>query len=70
MRTRVITCGQMALVKVHGESYYGAHRLPDGKTAAEKRERGRPAGQAAKLLEGRLLQVSKASAPFVKTCRF
>jgi hypothetical protein len=56
-------CVLMALVKVHGESDYGAHRLPAGKTAAERRERGRPAGQAAKLFEGRLLQVSKASAP-------
>ena len=27
----------MALIKVHGESYYGAHRLPAGKTAAERR---------------------------------
>jgi hypothetical protein len=44
--------------------------MPAGKTAAEKRERGRPASQAAKLFEGRLLQVSKASAPFVKTFRF
>ena len=63
-------CGQMALIKVHGESYYGAHRLPAGKTAAGKRGRGRPAGQAAKLFEGRLLQVSKASAPFVKIANF
>ena len=60
----------MALVKVHGESDYGAHRLPAGKTAAERRERGRPAGQAAKLFEGRLLQLSKALAPFVKTGGF
>jgi len=57
-------CGQMALMnKAHGEGYYGAHRLPAGKTAAEKRERGRPAGQVAKLFEGRLLQVSKAFDP-------
>lgn len=54
----------MALVKVHGESNYGAHRLPAGKTAAEKRERGRRAGQAVKLFEDRLLLVSKAMAPF------
>ena len=60
----------MALIRVHGESYYGAHRLPAGRTAAEKGERGRPAGQAAKLFEGRLLQVSKASAPFVNTLKF
>ena len=26
----------MALIKVHGEDYFGAHRLPAGKTAAEK----------------------------------
>jgi hypothetical protein len=32
--------GRMALVKVHGESYYGAHRLPVGKTAAEKESAG------------------------------
>jgi hypothetical protein len=50
-------------LKVHGECYYGAHRLPAGKTAAGKREPGRPASQAEKLFEGRLLQVSKASAP-------
>jgi len=62
--------GQMALVKVHGESYYGAHRLPAGKTAAEKRERGRRAGQAVKLFEDRLLLVSKAMAPFVMTAEF
>jgi hypothetical protein len=52
---------------VHGEIYYGAHRLPAGKTAAQRRERGRPAGQAVKLIEDRQLQVSKAAAPFVKT---
>jgi hypothetical protein len=50
----------MALIKVHGEKDYGAHRLPAGRTAAGKRERGRPAGQAAKLFQDRLLQVSKA----------
>jgi|UPI000556CB65 hypothetical protein len=61
----------MALVnKVHGEGYYGAHRLPAGKTAAEKRERGRRAGQAVKLFEDRLLLESKALAPFVKTGEF
>jgi hypothetical protein len=32
-------CIHMALIKVHGESDYGAHRLPSGKTVAEKRER-------------------------------
>jgi hypothetical protein len=60
----------MALIKVHGESYCGAHRLPAGKTAAKKRERGRRAGQAVKLFESRLLLVSKAWAPFVKTANF
>jgi hypothetical protein len=60
----------MALVKVHGESYYGAHRLPAGKTAAKERERGRLAGQAVKLFENRLLLVSKAMAPFVITGEF
>ncbi|SIO70145.1 hypothetical protein SAMN05444172_6450 [Burkholderia sp. GAS332] len=60
----------MALVKVHGESYYGAHRLPAGETAAEKRKRGRQAGQAVKLFEDRLLLVSKAMAPFVMTGEF
>ena len=29
-------CGRMALIRVHGESYYGAHRLPAGKTAAKE----------------------------------
>ncbi|TFE42088.1 hypothetical protein E2553_36400 [Paraburkholderia dipogonis] len=60
----------MALIKVHGKGYCGAHRLPAGKTAASKRERGRRAGQAAKLFESRLLLVSKAWAPFVKTANF
>jgi hypothetical protein len=60
----------MALIRVHKDSYYGAHRLLAGKTAAEKRERGRLAGQAAKLFEGGLLQVSKASAPFAKMREF
>ena len=62
--------GHMALVRVHGGSYFGAHRLPAGKTAAGKRERGRLADQAKKLFEGRLLQESKASAPFVETGEF
>ncbi|RQH01111.1 hypothetical protein D1Y85_23680 [Paraburkholderia dinghuensis] len=31
---------------------------------------GRRAGQAEKFLEGRLLQLSKAYAPFVETCEF
>ncbi|GGC38350.1 hypothetical protein GCM10011400_26220 [Paraburkholderia caffeinilytica] len=60
----------MALVRVHGESDYGAHRLPAGKTAAEEMERGRRAGQAVKLFENRLLLVSKAMAPFVITPEF
>ncbi|TCF97592.1 hypothetical protein BZM26_30365 [Paraburkholderia strydomiana] len=60
----------MALIKVHGEKDCGAHRLPAGRTAAGRRERGRPAGQAAKLFKGRLLQVSKAFARFVKTGGF
>jgi hypothetical protein len=61
----------MALInKVHGGCCRGAHRLPGGKTAAGKRERGRPADQAAKLFEDRLLQLSKVSAPFVKTFKF
>jgi hypothetical protein len=60
----------MALIGVHGEKDCGAHRLPAGRTAAGKSERGRPAGQAAKLFEDRLLQVSKALAPFVKTFKF
>jgi hypothetical protein len=62
--------GRMALLKVHGESDYGAHRLPAGETAAKKRERGRPAGQAVKLFENRLLLVSKAMAPLVMTGEF
>jgi hypothetical protein len=36
----------------------------------KERERGRPAGQAAKLFEDRQLLLSKASAPFVKTGEF
>jgi hypothetical protein len=60
----------MALVKVHGEIYYGAHRLPAGKTAAIRRERGRPADQAAKQIEDRQLQVSKAIAPFCEDREF
>jgi hypothetical protein len=63
-------CVHMALIKVHGECCYGAHRLPAGKTAAGKRERGRLADQAKKLFEGRLLQESKALAPFVETGEF
>jgi hypothetical protein len=34
---RTQSCVRMALIKVHEESYYGAHRLPAGKTAAERR---------------------------------
>jgi hypothetical protein len=52
------------------EEVLGAHRLLDGKTAARRNERGRPAGQAEKLFEGRLLQLSKAFAPFVKICKY
>ncbi|CAM2163288.1 hypothetical protein PSAC2689_110207 [Paraburkholderia sacchari] len=55
---------------MHGECCYGAHRLPAGRTAAVKGERGRPAGQAAKQFEDRLLLVSKALAPFVKIFKF
>ncbi|MEW6343313.1 MAG: hypothetical protein AB1704_21860 [Pseudomonadota bacterium] len=33
-------CVQMALIKVHGEIYCGAHRLPDGKTAAKRKSAG------------------------------
>jgi hypothetical protein len=36
----------------------------------KEKERGRPAGQAAKLFEDRQLLLSKASAPFVKTGEF
>ncbi|MFC5430501.1 hypothetical protein ACFPTO_17085 [Paraburkholderia denitrificans] len=35
-----------------------------------KIQSGRRAGQAEKLIEGRLLQLSKAYAPFVKTGEF
>ena len=48
---------------------YGAHRLPAGRTAAMKRKRGRLAGQAVKLFEDRLLQESKAIAPFLRKRR-
>ncbi|PMS38371.1 hypothetical protein C0Z20_00280 [Trinickia symbiotica] len=45
--------------------------LPAGKTAAtEESKRGRRAGQADKLFEGRLLQLSKAYAPFLETGAF
>jgi len=69
---RIQRCGggRMALIRVHGESCYGAHRLPAGETAAKRRKRGRRAGQAVKLFEDRLLLVSKALAPFVKTGEF
>jgi hypothetical protein len=44
-----------------------AHRLPDGRTAAKGRfSSRRRAGQAERLFEGRLLQLSKAYAPFVE----
>jgi hypothetical protein len=56
--------------KVHGENDCDAHRLPAGKTAAEKRERGRLAGQAIKPFEDRQLLLSKASAPFVTKPEF
>jgi len=69
IRTHVTTASK-GCVNVHGESYYGAHRLPAGKTAAKGKKRGRPAGQAAKFFEDRLLQVSKASARFVETAKF
>jgi hypothetical protein len=56
---------------MHEDLLLDAHHLPAGKTAAiGKRERGRPAGQAAKLFEDRQLLLSKASAPFVKTGEF
>jgi hypothetical protein len=29
-------CVRTALIKVHGENHYGAHRLPAGKTAAKE----------------------------------
>jgi hypothetical protein len=32
-------CVHTTQIKVHGNSYYGAHRLPAGKTAAERRKR-------------------------------
>jgi hypothetical protein len=70
MRTRVIAAAKWRQSGCNERKFYGAHRLPAGKTAAERRERGRPAGQAAKIFKDRLLQVSKASAPFVKTFKF
>jgi hypothetical protein len=47
-------------------------RAPFCLLAERRREggRGRSAGQAVKLFEDRLLQVSKASAPFLKTGEF
>ena len=39
-------------------------------TAAKEDPGGRRAGQAEKLFEGRLLQLSKANAPFVETREF
>lgn len=62
---------RMTLTRMHEDLLLDAHHLPAGKTAASgKRERGRPAGQAAKLFEDRQLLLSKASAPFVKTGEF
>jgi hypothetical protein len=55
---------------VHEEIDCGAHRLPAGETAARRKKRGRLAGQAAKLIEDRLLLLSKALAPFVTTGEF
>jgi hypothetical protein len=68
--TREYACVQMAQIKVHGEIDCGAHRLPAGETAARRKKRGRLAGQAAKLIEDRLLLLSKALAPFVTTGEF
>ncbi|WP_085486157.1 hypothetical protein [Paraburkholderia susongensis] len=61
--------GHMALIKVHGEILL---RAPSAcwQDGGWERERGRPAGQAANLFKDRLLQVSKASAPFVKIFKF
>ena len=59
-----------ALIRMHGGNHYGAHRLACWQDGGWERERGRPAGQAAKLFEDRLLQVSKALAPFIKTGEF
>jgi hypothetical protein len=56
---------------MQGNGNYEAHRLPVGKTVAEMRiSAERRACQAVKLFEGRLLQLSKASAPFVETAHF
>lgn len=55
---------------VHEGNNYDAHRLPGSETAANEKKRGRLAGQAVKLIEDRLLEESKASAPFVKVPEF
>ncbi|KAA1000996.1 hypothetical protein FVF58_39570 [Paraburkholderia panacisoli] len=59
----------MALIRVHGEKL---RRAPPAcwQDGGERRERGRPASQAVKLFESRLLQVSKAKAPFCEDPKF
>jgi hypothetical protein len=47
-----------------------AHRLLTGKTTAKRKKHGRLVSQAAKLIEERQLQLSKALAPFVLTGEF
>jgi hypothetical protein len=59
----------VTLVEVHGESHYGAHRLPFSKTAAGRIKRGRPADQAVKVFQDRQLQLSKVLAPFCEDGR-
>ena len=56
--------GVNTLVQGARSIYCGAHRLPAGKTAARESS-ANVLPQAEKNFEGRLLQLSKALAPFV-----
>jgi hypothetical protein len=62
-------CVRMALLRCVGSTAM-AHRLLTGKTAAKSKKHGRLVSQAAKLIEDRQLQLSKALAPFVLTGAF
>ncbi|PLZ04114.1 hypothetical protein CY652_00010 [Burkholderia sp. WAC0059] len=63
---------QSGCTKRYGGYCGTAGRAPSAfwQDGGDGKGRGRPAGQAAKLLEDRLLLLSKAPAPFVKTGEF
>lgn len=60
------SCGANQGCTGNGTANCDAHRLPDRLDGGNEKGRGRLAVQAGKLLEDRLLQVSKAHAPFVE----